>query len=286
MSQHSAVTRPSVSALSSYRAESEKDFIECRSRPIAARSNYHLPSLGERNEAKVKDEILAIVAHELRGPLAPLRLAAEVIRKASPGRTDVLRMVDTIERQIEGIARLAEDLMDATRIGQGSLRLCKGEVDLIDCLSDPLAAAAAATAARCQAFTVQIPDGPLSIGGDSVRLSQAVSNLLQNAVKYTPPGGHIRFSAYTERGELVLCVSDDGLGISAVLLPHVFDLFAQSSRTVAASSGGLGIGLAVVSAIVHAHGGTVSASSAGPGAGSTFTLRLPVLSAQHASGHI
>jgi signal transduction histidine kinase len=185
--------------------------------------------------------------------------------------------------QIEGIARLAEDLMDATRIGQGSLRLCKGEVDLIDCLSDPLAAAA--TAARCQAFTVQIPDGPFSIGGDSVRLSQAVSNLLQNAVNCMPPCGHIRFCAYSERRESVLCVSDDGLGISAVLPPHVSDLFAQSGRTIAVSSGGLGIGLAVVSAIAHAHGGTVSANSAGPGAGSLFRLRLPVIPAQHASGH-
>jgi signal transduction histidine kinase len=98
MSHHSAVTRPAVSALTSYRAESEKDFIECRPRPVAARSNYDSPSLGERNEAKVKDEILAIVVYELRGPLAPLRLAAEVIRRASPDRTDVLRMVDTIER--------------------------------------------------------------------------------------------------------------------------------------------------------------------------------------------
>ena len=283
MSQHSAFARPSVGTLSFYPVESEEGFIECPARPTAALSNYRLPSVGERNRARVKDEILAIVAHELRGPLAPLRFAAEVIRRASPGQTDVLRMVDTIERQIEGIARLAEDLMDATRIGQGSLRLGEGEVDLIDCLSDPLTATALATAARCQTLTVQIPDKPLRIVCDSVRLSQAVSNRLQNAVKYTPPGGHICFSAYAERGELLLCVSNDGLGISAVLLPHVFDLFAQSGRTIAASSGGLGIGLAVVSAIAHAHGGTVSASSAGPGAGSAFTLRLPVIAAQHAS---
>jgi signal transduction histidine kinase len=112
---------------------------------------------------------------------------------------------------------------------------------------------------------------------------RAVNNLLHNAVKYTPPGGHIHFSAYAERTHLVLRVSDDGFGISAVLLPHVFDLFAQSSRTMAASSGGLGIGLAVVSAIAHAHGGTVSASSAGPGSGSEFRLRLPVIAAQRAS---
>ncbi|CAB3765058.1 Sensor histidine kinase WalK [Paraburkholderia solisilvae] len=209
---------------------------------------------------------------------SPLR----VIRRTSADRTDVLRMVDTIERQIDGIARLAEDLTDATRIGQGSLRMCKGDVDLIDCLSDTLDATVAATAARHQTFTVEIPDQPLRIGCDPVRLSQAVSNFLHNAVKYTPPGGHIRFSAHTERMHLVLSVSDDGLGMSAALLPHVFDLFAQSSRTIAASSGGLGIGLAVVSAIAHAHGGTVSASSAGPGAGSAFTLRLPVIAAQHA----
>jgi signal transduction histidine kinase len=153
----------------------------------------------------------------------------------------------------------------------------------MDVLADPLDAAANAIAARGQSFTVDIPDRSLRVECDTVRLSQAVNNLLHNAGKYTPQGGHIAFSARAEGTDLVLRVSDDGLGISPELLPHVFDLFAQSSRTMAASAGGLGIGLAVVSAIAVAHGGTASAKSAGPGAGSEFTLRLPVVFASRGS---
>jgi signal transduction histidine kinase len=231
------------------------------------------------NALQLRNEILAMVAHELRAPLTPLRLAAEVIRRASAGQPEVLRMIDMLQRQIDGIARLAEDLMDATRIDRGALRICKGEVDMMDFLIDPIDAAAKASAARGQRFTVEIPDRTLRVECDPLRLSQAVNNLLHNAVKYTPTGGRISFSSHADGKELVLCVRDDGLGISPALLPHVFDLFAQSSRTIAASAGGLGIGLAVVRAVAEAHGGIASASSAGPGAGSEFTLRLPVIAA-------
>ena len=125
-----------------------------------------------------------------------------------------------------------------------------------------------------------IPDRNLRVEGDPVRLAQAVSNLSHNAVKYTQVKGVIRMAVFAEGNDLVITVKDNGLGISAVLLPHIFDLFAQSSRTIAASGGGLGIGLAVVRAIAESHGGTVSATSDGPGAGSEFTLRLPIVERQ------
>ncbi|PLZ03556.1 hypothetical protein CY652_03955 [Burkholderia sp. WAC0059] len=227
--------------------------------------------------AAPRDEILAMVAHELRGPLTPLQFAARIIRLASAKQPEVSSMVDIIDRQIAQIARLAEDLTDATRVGRGALRLSVAQVGLIDVLSDPLEGAAAAAAARGQTFTVQIPDRMLRLEGDPMRLGQAINNMVRNAVKYTPATGWIKVRAIAEGKDLVLSVRDNGLGISAALLPHIFDLFAQSSRTIAESAGGLGIGLAVVKAVAEAHGGTVTATSDGPGMGSEFTLRLPVV---------
>ncbi|WP_090543460.1 sensor histidine kinase [Paraburkholderia caballeronis] len=223
------------------------------------------------------DEILAIVAHELCNPLTPLQFAARALRLASVKRPEVSNMIDVIDRQIAQIARLAEDLTDATRVSRGELRLRKARVVLADVLSDFLDAAAVAAASRGQTFTVQIPDRMLRLEGDPMRLGQAVNNMVRNAVKYTPAGGAIEVSAIAEGRDLVVSVKDSGLGISAALLPHIFDLFAQSSRTLAASAGGLGIGLAVVKAVAEAHGGTVTAASGGPGKGSEFTLRLPVV---------
>lgn len=224
-----------------------------------------------------KNEVLAMVAHELRGPLTPLRLAAGVIRSALADRPDMLRLVDMVDRQINEIGRLSEDLMDATRVGQGWLRLNKVNVDIVTVLADPCETTASAAAARGQTFIVQIPDPALRVEGDPVRLTQAVNNLLHNAVKYTQANGEIRMTVLADGKDLVISVRDNGLGISDTLLLHVFELFAQSSRTIAASAGGLGVGLAVVKAVAVSHGGTVSATSAGPGAGSEFTLRLPII---------
>jgi signal transduction histidine kinase len=218
-----------------------------------------------------------MVAHELRGPLTPLQLAAQLIRRASADRPEVLRSLDMIDRQVAQIARLAEDLMDATRIDRDALRMSKDRLDVVAVLAAPLAAAALAAAKRSQTFTVQIADRMLRVEGDPVRLAQAVNNVLQNAVKYTPENGCITVNVLADGEDLVVSVKDNGLGISAELLPQIFDLFAQSSRTIAASAGGLGVGLAVVRAVAESHGGTASAASAGPGAGSEFTLRLPIV---------
>lgn len=241
------------------------------------------PSIDDHVDApQLKDQILAVVAHELRGPLSPLRLASHLIRTASADRPEVLRSIDMIDRQITQIARLADDLMDATRAGQRTLRVHRTCVDLADVLADPFEAAALAAAQRGQTLTLQVLDRTLCINCDPVRLAQAIHNLLHNAVKYTPTDGRITVTARAEGKDLVVSVKDNGLGISGELLPHVFDLFAQSSRTIAASAGGLGVGLAVVKAIAEAHGGTASATSAGPGTGSEFTLRLPIITKQRA----
>jgi signal transduction histidine kinase len=229
---------------------------------------------------RLKDEVLAMVAHELRGPLTPMRLATHLIRRASSDRPEVLRSVDMIDRQITQIARFAEDLMDAIRVDHGALRVSRVPVDIIEVLAAPLSAAALAAAQRSQTFNVRIADRALRVEGDPVRLAQAVSNLLYNAVKYTPEHGCITVNVLAEHNVLVVSVKDDGLGISDALLPNIFDLFAQSSRTIAASAGGLGVGLAVVKAVAESHGGTVSAISAGAGAGSEFTLRLPIVMEQ------
>ncbi|MFM0290906.1 sensor histidine kinase [Paraburkholderia megapolitana] len=224
-----------------------------------------------------KNEVLAIVAHELRGPLSSLRLAAYLTRKTLPGRSDIQPMLDVIDRQIVGIARLADDLTDAVHVDHNTLRLMRVPVDVADILIDPLEAAAAAAAVRSQTFTTRVPRGTLRLECDPVRLSQAIGNMLRNAVKFTPAGGAIELDVLVEGAELVIRVRDNGPGISALLLPRIFDLFVQSNRTIGACSGGLGIGLAVVKAIAVSHGGAVSAASSGPGTGSEFTLRLPIV---------
>ncbi|KXU91168.1 hypothetical protein CI15_00865 [Paraburkholderia monticola] len=239
--------------------------------------NSSRPARDHVGTQKLKSQVLAVVAHELRGPLTPLQLATQLIRRASVDRPEVLRSLDMIDRQIAQLSRLAEDLMDATRIDGDVLRLRRDRVDVVAFLAAPFAAAAMATAKRGQTFTVQLADRTLRVMGDPVRLAQAVNNLLQNAVKYTLENGCITVSVLSEGKDLVVLVKDNGLGISGALLPHIFDLFAQSSRTIGASAGGLGVGLAVVKAVAESHGGTVSASSAGPGAGSEFTLRLPIV---------
>ncbi|WP_429322488.1 sensor histidine kinase [Paraburkholderia sp. GAS448] len=281
MSVHSTSFRWSVGTYDARHADGTDEIIEPLRQSTVVPFNGFRP-VGDRVGApKLKNQVLATVAHELRGPLTPLQLATQLIRRASADRPEVLRSLDMIDRQIAQIARLAEDLMDATRIDRDALRMSQDRVDVVAFLAGPLAAAALATAKRNQTFTVQIADRTLRIEGDPVRLAQAVNNLLHNAVKYTPENGCITVNVLSDGKDLVVSVKDNGLGISGALLPHIFDLFAQSSRTIAASAGGLGVGLAVVKAVAESHGGTVSATSDGPGAGSEFTLRLPIVIERH-----
>ena len=278
MSNYSTSFRWFVGNPGARHADDADGIIERPLRPTTVlRFNAPRPAGGYVNAPQMKNQILAMVAHELRGPLTPLQLAAQLIRRASADRPEVLRSLDMIDRQVAQIARLADDLMDATRIDRNALRMSKERLDVAAVLAAPLAAAALAAAKRSQTLTVQIADRMLCVEGDPVRLAQAVNNLLQNAVKYTQENGCITVNVLADGEDLIVSVKDNGLGISADLLPQIFDLFAQSCRTVAASAGGLGVGLAVVKAVAESHGGTASAASAGPGAGSEFTLRLPIV---------
>ena len=281
MSAQTASFRASVSGSILHHAFVADEMTELMERfPEDAPSATQMDSLAADNLAgalRHKNEVLAIVAHELRGPLSSLRLAAYLTRKTLADRADIQPMLDVIDRQIVGIARLADDLTDAVHVDHSTLRLLRVPVDVADILIDPLEAATAAAATRSQTLTTRVPHGVLRLECDPVRLSQAIGNVLQNAVKYTPVGGAIEMDVLTEGVDLVIRVSDNGPGISVLLLPHIFDLFVQSNRTIDACAGGLGIGLAVVKAIAVSHGGTVSATSNGPGTGSQFTLRLPVV---------
>ena len=278
MSVHPTSFRWSIRARDPRHADGRDEIIEGALRQSTVVAFNASRPLSDHVEApKLKNQVLAMVAHELRGPLTPLKLATQLIRRASSDRPEVLRSLDMIDRQIVHIARLAEDLMDATRVDRDVLRICQDDVDVVGFLAAPLAAAALATAKRGQTFTVQLADRTLRVKGDPVRLAQAVNNLLHNAMKYTPENGCITVNVHSDGMDLVVSVKDNGLGISAALLPHIFDLFAQSSRTITASAGGLGVGLAVVKAVAESHGGAVSATSAGPGAGSEFTLRMPIV---------
>jgi signal transduction histidine kinase len=237
----------------------------------------------QRAEAPpISGRILAMVGHELRGPLTTLRMASQLIRNASAESPETLRLTEMIDRQVNGLERLAQDLMDATCIQQEALRLSRANIEINALLADTCEVAAAAAAAKHQTFIVSMPAGSLRVDGDPFRLTQAVSNLLHNALKYTQAHGNIRMNVFAEGNELVIKIDDDGAGISSALLPHIFELFAQSSRTINARAGGLGIGLAVVKAIAESHGGTVSAASAGPGKGSEFTLKLPIVTSSSA----
>ncbi|KAA1004292.1 HAMP domain-containing histidine kinase [Paraburkholderia panacisoli] len=277
-SAHPVSFRWSVGTPDAHHADVNDEMMERPQQRASNAFSSHSPSAAHRFDAlRRKDEILAMVAHELRGPLTPMQLAIHLIRRASADRPEVLRSIDMLDRQITQITRLAEDLMDATRIDHGALRVSKAPIEVVAVLAAPLTAAALAAAQRGQILTVQIADRALRIEGDPVRLAQAVNNLLHNAVKYTPENGCIAVNVLADGKDLVVSVKDNGLGISGALLPHIFDLFAQSSRTIAASAGGLGVGLAVVKAVAESHGGTVSATSAGPGTGSEFTLRLPIV---------
>jgi two-component system CheB/CheR fusion protein len=224
-----------------------------------------------------KDEFLAMLAHELRNPLAPIRNSAKVLRLLDQADPNIRRAGDMIERQVEHLARLVEDLLDVSRITRGKIRLHKEPIELAPTLARAVETSRPLIDARQHELTVTLPAEPVTIDGDATRLAQVISNLLHNAAKYTEEGGHIWLTADRSPGEAVVRVRDNGLGIPAELLPHVFDLFTQGDRSLARSEGGLGIGLTLVKNLVELHDGSVEARSEGPGRGSEFVVRLPTL---------
>jgi len=231
--------------------------------------------------ARRKDEFLAMLAHELRNPLAPIRNAVELIRLAEPAETKVRWAAEVTDRQVRQLTRLVDELLDVARISQGKVVLQTQCLDLVTLVTQGVDAQRDAMVKRHQTLTLSLPDRPVNLNGDATRLAQVVNNLLSNAIKYTPEGGAIAVTVAHEEshgGEFALLeVRDNGIGIDADLLPHVFELFEQGKRALDRTQGGLGVGLTLVQRLVQLHGGDVVASSAGPGQGSRFRVLLPCL---------
>jgi signal transduction histidine kinase len=221
-----------------------------------------------------KDEFLAILSHELRGPLSATGLAAQVLSVPPVPEPRAAQLGQVIMRQVGHMTRLVEDLLDVSRVSRGLVILEKTSVDLCAIVRDALEQVGPLIKSKSHEFVVAIPSGHCWIPGDRIRLVQVVCNLLSNAARYTPAGGHITLSLAVEESTTILTVKDDGIGLSPDLLPHLFDLYVQAERSSDGKNGGLGLGLALVRSLVEAHGGTVTAASDGKGLGSTFSVRL------------
>jgi signal transduction histidine kinase len=230
-------------------------------------------------EAKRKDEFLAMLGHELRNPLAPVRNALHVLRTRYSGDPVAAQMVSVMDRQVALMARLVDDLMDVSRITRGKIELRKAPVDLAVAVTRSVESVRPFLNERRHQLTVHLPPEPVFVQADVARLEQVLMNLLNNAAKYTEPGGHVTVTAGREGGQAVVRVRDNGIGIRREMLPRIFDLFQQADRVPGRVIEGLGIGLTLVRNLVELHGGTVSADSEGPGRGSEFTVRLPALAA-------
>jgi signal transduction histidine kinase/ActR/RegA family two-component response regulator len=231
--------------------------------------------LGEANRRK--DEFLAMLAHELRNPLAPIRNAIQVMRLLAKEDVNLCWAGDVVERQVQHMSRLVDDLLDVSRFTSGKITLQKEPTDLAAVVARAVEAARPAIEERRQEMSVALPPELMRVEGDPIRLAQVVGNLLNNAAKYTPEGGRIWLTARREGNTAVVSVRDTGVGIAADMLPRVFDLFAQADRSLAHSEGGLGVGLTLVKSLVELHGGSVEAHSPGPNRGSEFVVRLPLL---------
>ena len=242
-------------------------------------SEQHASREALKEANKRKDEFLATLAHELRNPLAPLRTGLTVLKR-NPSGPDAQRSRDMMERQLYHMVRLIDDLLDVARIRQGRLELKKSTVDLREIIESALESSKPLIESARHELSVTLPSKPVQLNGDSVRLTQVLTNLLSNAAKYTPDGGHISLTASRTNGTAEIVISDNGLGLPRHMLDAIFDMFGQVNRTLERSQGGLGIGLAIVKKIVELHGGDIRASSPGEGLGSTFTIHLPALPSQ------
>jgi signal transduction histidine kinase/ActR/RegA family two-component response regulator len=228
-----------------------------------------------READRRKDEFLATLAHELRNPLAPIRNAAELLRLHATDDRQRARAREIISRQVKRMGLLLDDLLDVSRITQQRLVLKKEIVSLAAVVSTAIETARPLIDTKQHSLKVSLPSAPIELEADPLRLSQALSNLLHNAAKYTDPQGRIQLTAHATAGELRIEVSDSGIGIDPKVLPTVFQMFTQVDSPIDRTEGGLGIGLALVKGLVVLHGGTVEAVSAGAGQGSTFIIRLP-----------
>ncbi len=224
-----------------------------------------------------KEQFLAMLAHELRNPLAPISNALAILRRKTSADPTVTWVHDIIKRQVDHLTRLLNELLEASRLTTGKVVLKKRPTEVSETMRFAIEASQPLIRGRRQHLSVAYPAQPMVVDGDRTRLVQIFSNLLHNAAKYTPEGGSIRFSA-TDAGRAVeVRVADNGSGIAADVLPHVFDIFTQEGRSLDHAQGGLGIGLTVVRSLVELHGGTVNATSPGLGLGSEFSVVIPLM---------
>jgi PAS domain S-box-containing protein len=229
-----------------------------------------------READRRKDEFLAILAHELRNPLAPIRNSLHILRMTSARDSPADRVAEMMERQVNHMVRLVDDLMEVSRISRGKMELRKERVEVAAVVRNAVETSRPLIEAGRHRLLLEIPPDPLSVDGDFVRLTQVVANLLNNAAKYSDPGGEIRLAVQRDQGQVAISVRDRGRGIPPEMLPRVFDMFMQVDSRPSRTQGGLGIGLTLVKILVEMHGGRVEARSEGAGRGSEFVIRLPL----------
>lgn len=223
-----------------------------------------------------KDEFLATLAHELRNPLAPIRNSLAILQLAGGLGPAAERIREIMERQVNHMVRLVDDLLEISRISRGKIELRKERIELATMVRGAVEISTPLIETGRHQLAITLPPEPVTLDGDSVRLTQVIANLLNNAAKYNKQAGKIWLTAQREGSDVVLSVRDTGIGISADMLPRVFEMFTQADQSEARAQGGLGIGLALVENLVRMHGGSVEARSEGPARGSEFIVRLPL----------
>ena len=236
-----------------------------------------------READRRKDDFLAVLAHELRNPLSPIRNSAALLKLAGATDPTTARAAAVIERQAQHMGRLLDDLLDVSRITRDRLELRRSPVFLHDVLDAAVETVRPSLDALEQPVTTTLPETPVQLDGDPVRLAQVFANIPNNASKYSERGGLIRIAATVEDDEVTVAIADQGVGIATEMLPHVFEMFSQVSQSISRSQGGLGIGLALVRGLVELHGGRVTAESGGLAQGSRFTVTLPVAAASRSA---
>ncbi len=267
-------------------AERERDALLAREQ--AARAEAERLLAEARDADRRKDEFLAMLAHELRNPLAPIRNSLEILRLAGPADPPLRSARDMIDRQVHHLSRLVDDLLDVSRITRGRIELRRAAVDLAALAREVAEDHRAEVERAGLGLTIDVPSGPVWVDGDRTRLAQVVGNLLNNAGKFTPAGGRVAVRVRADRGSqrAVAEVEDTGVGIEPELVPRVFEMFTQADRSLDRSQGGLGLGLALVRGLAELHGGGASAASGGPGSGTVFTVWVPLAGAPAAAAPV
>jgi len=237
-----------------------------------------------READRRKDEFLAVLAHELRNPLAPIRNSLHILLLSAPHDSTVERVSEMMERQVNHLVRLVDDLLEVSRITRGKIELRKEPVELASVVRGAVETSRPLIDTARHQLSVAIPPEPLTLEADPVRITQVIANLLNNAAKYTEEGGQIWVTARREGDGVAISVRDTGMGIPVDMLPHVFEMFRQVDNSAGRSQGGLGIGLTLVKSLTEMHGGSVQARSDGPGKGSEFVVRLPLAAGQRTLG--